>query len=163
MPIHTRTHTHTQLPQVHPKVSNASGCDKSFLFQNNSQQSTTVSYVDIITCRRAQNQARSGRRNAEGDVRKERQRLRQAAARAARRYVVTPLGLSCCLQSSFQPTYMHTHTHTHIPGNSTNSPSLFPLHPLPPCRAADAAATEAQRQQRLAAWRETNRRRAAAR
>ena len=31
------------------------------------------------------------------------------------------------------------YTHTHTPGNSTNSPSLFPLRPISPCRAADAA------------------------
>ena len=35
--IHTRNchGTHTQLPRVHPKVSNASGCDKSFLKKKN--------------------------------------------------------------------------------------------------------------------------------
>ena len=29
---HTYTHPHTQLPRVHPKVSNASGCETSLLF-----------------------------------------------------------------------------------------------------------------------------------
>ena len=56
-----------------------------------------------------------------------------------------------------------THTHTHTPGNSTNSPSLFPLRPLSPCRAADATVGEVQRQQRLTARREANPLRAAAR
>ena len=58
-------------------------------------------------------------------------------------------------------THTHTHTHKHTPGKSTNFPSLFPLRPLSPSRAAKAAAGGAQ--QCLAARREANRQRAAAR
>ena len=87
-------------------------CDKSFLKKKISQPSTALPYFDITTRRHAQNQSRSDCRNAEGDAGRERHRLRQAATRAARRYAVTPVGLSCCVKSSHQPTYMHTHTHT---------------------------------------------------
>ena len=82
-----------QLPRAQPKVSNDSTCDKSYLLSKKSPPSTALPYFDITTRRRAQNQARSDRRNAEGDARRERHRLRQAAARAARRFKVTPAGL----------------------------------------------------------------------
>ena len=81
-------------------------------FEKKSQPSTTLPYFDTTTRRRAQNQALSDRQNAEGDAGTERQRLRQAAAGADRRYTVTPAWRSCCVKSYLQPTYMHTHTHT---------------------------------------------------
>ena len=166
--MQTYTHTHTQLSQVHPKLSTLQSAINRSFKKKHSQPSTALPYFDITTCRRAQNQAQSDRRNAEGDAGRKRERLRQAAARAARRYPVTPAGLTCCDESSLQPTYMHTHTHTHThartAGTSTSSPSVFHLRPLSPCRAAaDAIAREAQRQQRLAARREATRHRAAAR
>ena len=111
------------------KVSYASRYDKSFLFQKHSQPSTALPYFDITTYRSAQSQARSDRRNAEGDAGRERERLRQAAARAARRYPVTPAGLTCCDESSLQPTYCtctHTHTHTHAHTQQATPPALLP-------------------------------------
>ena len=119
---HIHTHTHATVTGS-SKVFHASGCDKSFLFKKHSQPSRSLPYFDITTCRCAQNQARSDRRNAEEDAGRKRKRLRQAAARAARRYPVTPAGLTCCDESSLQPTYMHTHTHT----QQTTPPALLPF------------------------------------
>ena len=103
-------------------------------FKKKSQPSTAFPYLDITTRRRAQNQARPDRRNAEGDAGRERHGLRQAAARADRRYAVTPAGLLCCIKSSLQPTYMHTHTHTHTHTHQATLPALLPSSLFAPSR-----------------------------
>ena len=100
----------------HTNVSSASGCDESFLFQTKSQPSTALPYFDITTRRRAQNQARLDRPNAEGDV--GRRGIDCAKQPRAQIEGTQSLPSGChvvskALSNHHKCTHTHTHTQTH--------------------------------------------------
>ena len=129
------------------------------------KQIPTVNGTSILRLHNMQARAESGtiRPSKRGGRRGEGERKTAPRSRARSSKVPSHSRRADMLCRKLSPTNIHAHTYKHATGNSINSPSFSHLRPLSPCRAADAVAREAQRQQHLAARREATRQRAAAR